>query len=62
MIAAKYQAVEVYRHTERGWTTYQAYGPGDQIALESIDVHVPLPLLYERTNVPARQPNLEGEV
>ncbi len=62
MIAAKYQAVEVYRRTERGWTTYQAYGPGDQIALESIDVHVPLPLLYERTNVPARQPNLEGEV
>ncbi len=62
LIATKYQAVEVYRRTGRGWTTYQAYGSGDEILLESIDVNVPLALLYKRTDVPERQLDPEGEV
>jgi len=62
LVATKYQAVEVYRRTERGWTTYQAYGPGDTIELASIGVRFPLAALYRRTDVPERQADLEGEV
>ena len=62
LIATAYQAVEVYRRTQQGWTTYRAYEPGDDITLESIGVRFPLAALYRRTDVPERQFDVEGEV
>jgi Uma2 family endonuclease len=62
LIATKYQAVEVYRRTEQGWTAYRAYGPDDDLELESIGIRFPVATLYKRTDVPAMPPDHEGEV
>jgi Uma2 family endonuclease len=40
VVATKYQFVEVYRHTTQGWTNYQFYGPGEEIELTSLGIHV----------------------
>lgn len=52
LVSTKYQAVEVFRRTARGWTVYQAYGPGEEVELTSIGVSFPLAALYKRTTVP----------
>jgi Uma2 family endonuclease len=62
LVATKYQAVEVYRRTSQGWTTYQPYGSGDEIALMSIDIHFPLAKLYRNSGVPEAADESEGEV
>ncbi|HWE62182.1 MAG TPA: Uma2 family endonuclease [Chloroflexota bacterium] len=51
LIATRYQAVEVYRRGQPRWT-YQGYGPGDSVELESIDVRLPVAGLYRLTDVP----------
>lgn len=61
LIASKYQAVDVYRRTQQGWTTFQSYGPGDIIELESIGVSLLLAVLYRRSDVPSPD-EPEGEV
>jgi len=62
LIATKYQLVEVFRRTPKGWTDYQVYGPGDEIELTSIDLHISLAALYELTDVPEALDTPEGEV
>jgi len=62
LVATKYQAVEVYRRTPQGWAIYQSYGPGDEIALMSLDVRFPLSALYKNAGVPEMTEDLEGEV
>ena len=52
LVATRYQMVEVYRRTEQGWTAYQAYSPGDEIELTSLDVRFPLAALYRNAGVP----------
>jgi len=51
LIATAWQAVEVYRRAEPRWT-YQSYGPGESIELESIGVELPVDRLYRLTDVP----------
>lgn len=51
LIATRYQAIEVYRRTPQGWTSYQVYGPGDEIELTSLDVRFPFNTLYKNTDV-----------
>ena len=62
LVATRYQLVEVYRRTSQGWTEYHVYGPGDEVELTSIDVHLPLAALYEDTDVPESLNTPEGEV
>ena len=62
LVTTDYQAVEVFRRTVRGWTEYQAYGPGDEVELTSINVRFPLATLYRRTTVPETLDAPEGEV
>ncbi len=62
LVASKYQAVEVYRRTLQGWTTYHAYGPGDEVELTSVDVRFPLAALYRNAGVPVATDATEGEV
>jgi len=61
LVATKYQAVEVYRRTQEGWMLH-VYKPGDEVALTSIDVHFPLAVLYELTDVPEIVEVPKGEV
>jgi Uma2 family endonuclease len=62
LVATKYQAVEVYRRTPRGWAIYQSYGPGDEIELTSLDVRFPFAALYKNAGVPEAMEDPEGEV
>jgi Uma2 family endonuclease len=62
LVATRYQAVEVYRRTPRGWTNYQAYGPGDEIEFMSLDVRFPVAALYRNAGVPEALDEPEGEV
>jgi Uma2 family endonuclease len=62
LIATRYQAVEVYRRTEQGWTNYQAYRVSDELELMSLDVHFPVAVLYKNAGVPAVTDDPEGEV
>jgi Uma2 family endonuclease len=62
LVASRYQAVEVYRRTPEGWTNYQAYGPGDEIELMSLDVRFPVAALYRNAGVPEALAEPEGEV
>lgn len=61
LVATRYQAVEVYRRTERGWTSYQTYAPGEVVELASIGLSFPLAALYRRTTVPETLNAPEGE-
>jgi Uma2 family endonuclease len=62
LVATRYQLVEVYHRTPQGWTEYHVYGPGDEVELVSIDVHLPVAALYEGTDVPESLNTPEGEV
>jgi len=61
LVATDYQTVEVFRRTLKVWE-YQAYGPGDEVELTSINVRFPLAVLYMRTTVPEILDEPEGEV
>ncbi len=61
IVATKYQSVEIYRRTPQGWI-YDAYGPGDEIELISLDIHFPLAALYRNSGVPETFGEPEGEV
>lgn len=62
LIATKYQVVEVFRRTSKGWAEYQVYGPYDEIELMSIGVNIPVVALYKRTTVQEIGNAPEGEV
>lgn len=51
LVATKYQAVEVLRRADSGWTLH-IFGSGEEIELPSIGVHFPLAALYKGTTVP----------
>jgi len=51
LVATAYQAVEVYRRAEPRWT-FESYGPGGTVALESLDVRLAVDQLYRLTDVP----------
>jgi Uma2 family endonuclease len=53
LIATDYQAVEVYRRAEPRWT-YQSYGPGESIDLESLGIALTVKQIYALTEVPLR--------
>lgn len=52
LVVTEYQSVEVYRRAGPRWT-YQEYGPGDSLELESIGAHLSVDQLYRLTDVPA---------
>lgn len=62
LVATRYQMVEVYHRTAQGWTAYQAYSPGDEVELTSLDLRIPLALLYRNAGVPEGIDGLEGDV
>jgi Uma2 family endonuclease len=51
LVATEYQTVEVYCRGEPRWT-YQSYGPGESIELESLEVRLLVDQLYRLTDVP----------
>ena len=61
IVATKYPSVEVYRRTERGWTDYQFYSPGDEIELTSLGIHVSVSSLYRNAGVPETIEDPGGE-
>ena len=61
IIATKYQTVEIYRRTPQTWT-FDAYGPGDVIAIMSLDVRIPVSVLYRNARVPESVDDPEGEI
>ena len=61
IVGTRYQAVEVYRRTVQGWTNYQFYGPGDEIELTSLGIHVAVSSLYHNSGVPETIEDPEGE-
>ena len=61
LIATRYQTVEVYRRTSPRWI-YDAYGPGDEVELMDLDVHLSVASLYRNAGVPEMINEPEGEV
>ncbi len=61
LINTEYQLVEVFRRTLKIWE-YQAYGPGDEIELTSINVCLPVAALYKQTDVPETLDTSTSEV
>jgi hypothetical protein len=61
LVATRYQTVEVYRRTFPKWT-YDAYGPGEEIELTSLDIRLPLAALYKNAGIPELLNDPEGEV
>ncbi|HCI82069.1 MAG TPA: hypothetical protein DHW02_20540 [Ktedonobacter sp.] len=62
LVSTKYQSVEIFRRTEKGWSIYHEYKPGDEIELMSIDVDFPVAALYRNSGVPIAVSAPEGEV
>ena len=61
LVASKYQSVEVYRRTPRGWI-YDFYGPKDEIELASLSVKIAVTALYSEAGVPVVIDEPEGKV
>jgi len=61
LVSTRRQLIEVYRRTQEGWMLH-IYGPGDEAELTSIDVRLPLAVLYEGTDVPEIVEIPKGEV
>ncbi len=61
LVASKYQSVEVYRRTQRGWI-YDFYGPEDEIELASLSVKIAVATLYRDSGVPVVVDDPEGKV
>ena len=62
VVATRYQGVEVYSRTAQGWTSYHAYGPGEEIELSSLGIHFPLAALYKNSGVREALDDSAGEV
>lgn len=52
LISAQEQAVDVYRRASDKLWTLHPFGPGDEVALKSINVTLPLEALYENVTLP----------
>jgi len=61
LVASKYQSVEVYHRTPRGWI-YDFYGPEDEIELASLSVKIAVAVLYRDAGVPVGVDDPEGKV
>jgi len=61
LVSTRRQLIEVYRRAQEGWMLH-IYGPGDEVVLTSIDVHLPLATIYEGTDVPAIVEVPKGEL
>ncbi len=61
LVATKYQAVEVYRRTSKGWTNIEFYEPGQEIEFTSLDIHFPMDALYKGAGIPETIDEPEGE-
>ena len=55
VVVTAYQTVEVYRRAEPRWT-FESYGPGETVVLESLDARLPVDHLYRLTEVPLPDP------
>lgn len=62
LVNTKRQLVEVFRSTAEGWTAYHVYGPGDEVELTSIGVHISVATFYEITDVPEVSSGPKGKV
>lgn len=62
LVGTKYQSVEIFRRTEKGWSIYQEYKPDDEIELTSLDVRFPVAAFYRNSGVPIVASEPEGEV
>jgi Uma2 family endonuclease len=51
LVATDVQGVEVYQRAAPHWT-YERYGPGEQIEIESIGIRLAVDALYRLTDVP----------
>jgi Uma2 family endonuclease len=60
LVATRYQSVEVYRRTEQGWSSYQAYGAGDEVEIKSLAIRFPVSALYKNAGVSETMDELEG--
>lgn len=61
LVATRYQLVEVYRRLDVGWS-YDAYGPGDELELSSLDIRLSLAALYGNAGVVETINEPEGEI
>lgn len=52
LISTQEQAVDLYRRATNNLWTLHPFGPGDEVALKSIDVSIPLEALYENVTFP----------
>ena len=52
LISTQEQAVDLYRRATDNLWTLHPFGPGDEVALKSIDVSIPLEALYENVTFP----------
>jgi Uma2 family endonuclease len=53
LISTQEQAVDVYRRATNNLWTLHPFGPGDEVELKSIDVSIPIDVLYENVILPA---------
>jgi Uma2 family endonuclease len=51
LVKTRHQHLEVYRRMQEGWMLH-IYGSGDEVALTSIDVRLPLAAIYDGADVP----------
>ncbi|WP_017326834.1 Uma2 family endonuclease [Synechococcus sp. PCC 7336] len=56
LIQSERIGVECFRRTNGNLWLFQAYGPGDTIALESLDFSCPIALIYENVQLPSQDP------
>jgi Uma2 family endonuclease len=52
LISTQELAVDVYRRASGNLWTLHPFGPGDVVALKSIDISIPLEALYENVTMP----------
>ncbi len=52
LISTQEQAVDVYRRASDNLWTLHPFGPGDEVALKSIAVSIPIDALYENVTFP----------
>ena len=62
LVNHRVQFVEVYRRKERQWT-YETYRSGEIVELVSLDLTIPVDVIYEETSIPTDEQldTLEGE-
>lgn len=48
------QFVEIYRREQRKWS-YETYGPGETVVLASLNLSIPVAVIYEETSIPTNE-------